>query len=444
MKKHKLVLFIIWALALILIQACSQNWQKLEYDANKAPAENPLKVFMPYVGSYEFPYSLEYFYIGMAEIVEGPGNYNWDLKMEPTLNEVAARGHQAVFRVYLDYPRRPLQVPKFILDSGIKMTPYDSHGGGTSPDFNHPLLVKTMLELIAELGKRYDGDPRVGFIEVGMLGHWGEFHSWPRNDELFASNETQNKVLDAYEEAFKTTHLLVSQDIFSHRPMARISDRRIGLHDDVFTRATHLKEEGHFYARVVSHEMTEKWKQVPMGGEITPGQQSCIWDVPSCTPDDYYECVKDLHPTFMLNHRPFTSEWDEEKTQRAIEGSRALGYEFFVSEYYVNKQGDNLNVGMRMQNTGAAPFYYDWPVEVAILDKNNKPIVSVQPECDLRQIIPGEAPVEIKCTLAHRTLVAGTYRVALRIPNRMTDGNPVLLANTTQQEEWLILNTWVK
>jgi hypothetical protein len=168
------------------------------------------------------------------------------------------------------------------------------------------LLVKTIVDLIAELGHRYNGDPRIGFIEVGLLGHWGEFHSWPTT-ELFASAETQNKVLDAYEAAFKTTGLLVSRDIVAHTPMARIKDRRIGLHDDVFTREKLDKEPEHFYARLISHGMTDIWKRIPIGGEITLGQQSCIWDVPSCMPDDYYQAVHSLHATFLLNHRAFTT-----------------------------------------------------------------------------------------------------------------------------------------
>ena len=80
-----------------IVAACSPSWQNLEYDSSRAAVDNPLKGFMPYVGAYEFPHSLEYFYIGMAEIVAGPAQYDWDEKLEPTLNSVASRGHQAVF-----------------------------------------------------------------------------------------------------------------------------------------------------------------------------------------------------------------------------------------------------------------------------------------------------------------------------------------------------------
>ena len=26
---------------------------------------------------------------------------------------------------------------------------------------------------------RYDGDPRIGFVQLGLLGFWGEWHTYP-------------------------------------------------------------------------------------------------------------------------------------------------------------------------------------------------------------------------------------------------------------------------
>ena len=60
----------------------------------------------------------------------------------------------------------------------------------------------TALEgLISAMGKRYDRHPRVAFIQLGLLGFWGEWHTYPRN-ELFASEKTRRRVLEAYRKAF--------------------------------------------------------------------------------------------------------------------------------------------------------------------------------------------------------------------------------------------------
>ena len=61
-----------------------------------------------------------------------------------------------------------------------------------------------LTRFIAELGKRYDGDARIGFITAGLLGTWGEWHTYPRT-ELMADKSVQNEVLQAYSSAFKKT-----------------------------------------------------------------------------------------------------------------------------------------------------------------------------------------------------------------------------------------------
>jgi hypothetical protein len=66
------------------------------------------------------------------------------------------------------------------------------------------------------MGVQYDGDPRIGFIEVGTLGFWGEWHTYPKtnllNPSLSAISTAMTKVLNAYQSAFTNTQLAVSAD----------------------------------------------------------------------------------------------------------------------------------------------------------------------------------------------------------------------------------------
>jgi hypothetical protein len=47
---------------------------------------------------------------------------------------------RSVLRVWLDYPTRPVGLPQWLVDAGVKLTPYDQHGGGKSPDYSNPKL----------------------------------------------------------------------------------------------------------------------------------------------------------------------------------------------------------------------------------------------------------------------------------------------------------------
>ena len=127
------------------------------------------------------------------------------------LNTVASRGHQTVFRVYLDYPGKTTGIPQYLLDAGLathSYTDYGNNGKSVSPDYENPLLRQALTNFIAALGARYDGDPRIGFITVGLLGFWGEWHTYPHT-EWFASVAVQDQVLTAFTNAFRQTRLLV-------------------------------------------------------------------------------------------------------------------------------------------------------------------------------------------------------------------------------------------
>src|SRR5689334_9025605 len=75
------------------------QWTQLDYAP--APADNPLEGFLPYAGDYEtFPYSMEWFYLPLRDVMTGPKQFRWDA-LEAQLDGIASRGHQAVFRFYL-------------------------------------------------------------------------------------------------------------------------------------------------------------------------------------------------------------------------------------------------------------------------------------------------------------------------------------------------------
>ena len=83
------------------------------------PTNNPLKGFMPYQGDYAtFPYSIEWNYLPLRSLMTAPTNFNWT-NLEALISDVASRGHQTVFRVYLDYPTLPTGIPQYLLDAGL-------------------------------------------------------------------------------------------------------------------------------------------------------------------------------------------------------------------------------------------------------------------------------------------------------------------------------------
>lgn len=284
----------------------ADGWRALTYDSTKAPADNPLKGFIPFVGEYDtFPYSMEFDYVGFATLMSGPNTFTFDTGLEPLLNEIAGRGHQALIRVYLDYPDTGTSIPQFLLDGGLRLTAYNgSSGQGMSPDYANESLVVALESFIATFGARYDGDARIGFIQLGILGHWGEWHTFPE-EELLPSVATQNRILTAYDNAFNETQLLVSQDVLGHDPMASVAGRYIGFHDDDFTNATLPPVDYHFWSRMQANNLDMRWTTLPNGGEVQPDFQQVVFDTPTGAPEDFTTAVTTTHVSWLLYHQAF-------------------------------------------------------------------------------------------------------------------------------------------
>lgn len=52
--------------------------------------------------------------------------------------------------------------------------PGDLGGAGYCPDYENKTFRQSMKNFIEDFGKKYDGDGRLGFITLGLLGFWGE------------------------------------------------------------------------------------------------------------------------------------------------------------------------------------------------------------------------------------------------------------------------------
>ena len=233
----------------------------------EAPLDNPLKGWCPYTDAGEIhqPYSMVYLYVPWSELEANSGEYRFE-QWEKKWDVETARDKHIVFRVCVDYPGLPSGLPTWLRKAGVKETRYEEHGGGFSPDYDHPEMVAAMERLIAALGRRYNDNPRVAFIQLGLLGFWGEWHTWPL-DRLYASEETERRVIEAYHAAFPDKSLMVryARDYAGTRPW-------IGFHDDMFPEDTDNGQEWSFLAGIRDAARTENWQRAVIGGEMVPHQ----------------------------------------------------------------------------------------------------------------------------------------------------------------------------
>jgi len=412
---------------------------------SSSPTDNPLKGFMPYAGSYTtFPYSMEWSYLPLRALMSGPTNFDWS-GLETLLNKVAGRGHQTVFRVYLDYPGTSTGIPQYLLDAGLathSYTDYGNNGQSVSPDYENPLLRQALTNFVAALGAGYDGDPRIAFITVGLLGFWGEWHTYPHTD-WFASTTVQDEVLSAYGRAFARIKLLVRWPAGTNP-----SARPLGYHDDSFAYETIDPPDWMFLGLLKAAGETNKWRTQPIGGEVRPEVQLCMWDASqtNCVPpgQDFARCVDLTHASWMLNQGAFSPGFTGAQKALALAGSSRLGYELYVSNAVLVDASVSgpLSVSLQVWNTGVAPFYYDWPLQLGAVNSSNALVETWTTAWKLSSLLPAATDTLWAWSQAGHGLGAGQYKLLLRVQNPLGNGMPFRFANDTQDADlpgWLTL-----
>ncbi len=430
-------------------------------DEAPSPPDNPLKGLVPYASPREdpFPHSLEFNYLPMGALMVGPDAYDWT-RLERLLDEVSSRGHQTIFRIFLEYPGQDQGIPQFLLDEGLKVNVWrrDPEGPFTrrlvvrTPDYEDPNLRRALQNFIAAMGERYDGDPRIGFITAGLLGTWGEWHTYPHS-EWFASKAAQREVIDAYRDAFSTTPILLrypaGPDDYAYAPTFR---EPFGYHDDSFawaTLETGRRDDNWFYMaklREAGRSALDRWKTHPIGGEIRPELWGVIFDKDPGVPQaqDFLECVETTHATWLMDTGMFREEPSETRYQRAVAMVRRLGYDFHVPSltYEIEDSEDGaIRLDVNVENRGIAPFYYDWSIEYALLDNDGAVVRTIVGEGQLTGLLPDQSRVWTD-RIPLSDLEGGRYTIALRAVNPLANGILLRFANATQDADldgWLTL-----
>ena len=421
------------------------------------PIANPLKGLVPYASdtNLHFPHSMEFNYVGLADLMKGYEDFDWQ-PLEDLLNEIAGRGHQAVFRIYLEYPAKTNVIPKFLLDDGLKVHQYLNTNTQPfppakveTPDYEDQNLRRALMNFIAAFGKKYDGDPRIGFITAGLLGTWGEWHTYPK-EELFASKTVQAEVMDAYAAAFKVTPVLLrypaGEDTWGK---ASNANRPFGYHDDSFAWATldtGRKDDDWFYMPALKHAGSaalEKWKTHPIGGEIRPEAWGKVFDAEPGDKNiqDFRKCIDQTHASWLMDSGMFEKKSNKERKQRAEAEVRRMGYEFHVPVISVSSDKGELKIRLALENRGVAPFYYDWRAEFGLI-ADGRVIKTTMSTGRLTGLLPGDEPRVWNDAFDLSDVPKGKYTLAVRIPNPLSNGLPLRFANAAQDrdaEGWLSL-----
>ena len=251
--------------------------------------------------------------------------------------------------------------------------------------------------------------------------------------------------MDGYAAAFWRPPVLLRYPAGGHDPVyAANAEAPFGYHDDSFAWSTLPTRPFHFLSKMSSAGAAaeRKWRAFPIGGEIRPEAWGRVFDEPPGDPDieDFARCVAETHVSWLMDSGMFRPGHPPARQERAIARVRRMGYELHVAEAAVGTGGGRLEIALRIENRGVAPFYLPWPLEYALLDESGRLVAESRATETLTGILPGAGPALRTHAFPIDGVPAGHFRVLARAANPLPKGLPLRFANTRQDADrdgWL-------
>jgi hypothetical protein len=324
---------------------------------------------------------LEYAYMPFNRVVENKNQYNWNY-VDQLLNQIAARGHQAVLRFYYVYPGKKTTVPAYIKNSaGYNETTGKSEGQTTDfPDWSSEELKTFTLDFYSQLAARYDNDARMAYLQVGF-GLWGEYHIYDGPMVLgktFPSKAFQAAFMQHLDHVFNALPWSISIDAaetevgpFGENPS--LKSLAFGLLDDSFLHKNH-----HQYNAACFNffEYENRFHHSPMGGELSyysDYDQQHALDPQGPYGIPFETMASSYHISYMIgNDQP-----DYQSMSRIAAAGMATGYKFQITSFKASSSQSRVTV----KNRGIAPIYYDAFVTVN----------QVRSQSSLKGLLPGQS-----------------------------------------------------
>ncbi len=293
-----------------------------------------------------------------------------------------------------------------------------------------PEFFFRVRNLIQKLGHVWNDDPRISYVEMGIYGLWGEQHE----DSL--SRAAQQNLSDAFHEFFPDKKIMI-------RCPRDCMGQGFGMYWDSFA---HIDEEQ--YGRDCARFMD--WKTAVMGGEVAhnwgrheiqPGHNMNDTLTAPEHRDRFLEYVFWQHN----NHLGMWLEHDdtyEQALQGLAEYQKRAGYRYVLEKAEYGIENEHLQVAFDVRNVGASPFYYRWPVCVALLNEQKEPVLEQNLEgVDIRAWLPGDQwsfekkaydiPAEtyrVETALDVSSMPEGKYMLTLAIKDPACNRPSVLFA----------------
>jgi len=262
-------------------------------------------------------------------------------------------------------------------------------------DWSSQAFKDRVVRLIGRLGEVWDNDPRVAWVQMGIIGYWGE----QENPVSVSQDGWAQRLGDAFKAAFKNKKYLV-------RNLNHFSGYEVGTYWDSFGHPSQsnvrntintFNAQGRYLRQIIEGEVAYDWGESTFDPKFG-GEPEITLNNPTYT-DNMIDMIRELHCTalgWIASYKVDGSNGTDPETVKANAArmQAAFGYRFLLTEFSCSARaepGASLNVSFKVKNVGSAPFYENWPVAIVLINPATRLIVgqAIVPGTDITTWVPG-------------------------------------------------------
>lgn len=353
------------------------------------------------------------------------------------------------------------------------------------PDWNSEEFLTQWEDLMEHLGNKYGDDPRLGTIDIGGYGNWGEWHSYPYESQYKSHGKkdisltSSKRMIDAVEKNFPNKNVVLnttgdrastadgtptstrnhswSNQVWDY---ALKSDDSIGVRNDCIGSGA---EQAHALAGYAAADtytkgaLSQRWKTAPIVteycGTLAPAKDSnrngridaedykdqnrdgmiSAWERTQ-EPASFQAGRKQIERFHVstvssANWRGNLTQFDQREQNAWYGNLLTAGYRYATpkSSVVIDTEGQTT-ITTDWKNLAVAPTYDDWKVQYLIRDKRTgNTVMTLDSKANLSKVLPGTTTV--KDTYQLGELWAGDYEVSVKVTDREGYLPPMKLAN---------------
>jgi hypothetical protein len=380
--------------------------------------------------------SIGYRRFAWSDLEPSEGQFNWK-PLDDALAGWDKAGKQFAFGVMCanSHSKTPYVTPKWVFDAGAKHrllnmkdlpNPYAGRPGQKAvPEFYDPIFLKKLRHFLNAMGKRYDGDARIAFIDIRSYGNWGEGHMYPFGGKGLTAEEFKHHV-QMHLDAFKKSRLCISAEGKGH----------VSVYDWAVKQGVAARRDG-ICGNSDGNETARAFGHAPgvfeFYGAYTWLKEKGWWDGKG---DKHHghkleDCVENGKPTYIgLSHGGKEALKFLAAERPLIDRlTNRMGYHFVLKEATFPKRialNTSVTVKLTWMNNGVAPIYIPCAVAVALLDAKDQPVDVCWPEaCKPAGWMPAQPTVE-DAKLTFAKVKPAEYRLAVGLVRRSGDAKPFI------------------